>query len=130
MGLLVLGYLLVPIALIYMVRNYKSTNWLWAGFLVASVFIGIAPFVAIAYLITLFLSSRSTKRKGDANAKVVKSYNTDGSYVVYDASSVKSAPSTGRVAFKMIGGIVAGITIAFGLLIVGIILLFTLFPQL
>ena len=90
MGLLVLGYLLVPIALIYMVRNYKSTNWLWAGFLVASIFIGIAPFVAIAYLITLFLSSRSTKRKGDANAKVVKSYNTDGSYVVYDASSVKS----------------------------------------
>jgi hypothetical protein len=130
MDFLLTSYILVPIALAVMFRNYKPTNWLWAGFLIVSIFCGIAPFVAIAYLITFFFSTKPFD-KNNKNTRVKGvTYHPDGSYTVYSSQATKSAPSTGKVAFRVIGGILAGLTMAFGLLLVGIVLLITIFPNL
>jgi hypothetical protein len=124
MNLLIFGYILVPIAFALMLKDYKSTNWLWLGFLIASSFIGVAPFVALAYLITNY----SSKQKAPQQASSVR-YSADGSYTVYTTEDVKTAPSPGKLAFRIVGGVIAGLAMAFGLLIVGVILLFTLAPS-
>ena len=123
-ALIIITYVFIPIALIVMFKKYRSTNWLWLGFLIISVFIGIAGFVALAYLVTAALTHSES---GVANQKV--SYKPDGSYVVYQVADTMTAPSPGRTAFRIVGGILAGASIAFGLLFVGIILLFTLAPS-
>lgn len=123
MSLLIFGYILIPVALIVMFKNYQTVNWLWLGFLIISVFIGVAPFVAIAYLVTAYMAHNKPKAANNVT------YHPDGSYTVYKAEETKAAPSPGRMAFRIIGGILAGASIAFGLLIVGVILLFTLAPS-
>jgi hypothetical protein len=118
MSLLLLGYILVPIAFVVMLKNYKQSNWIWLGILIISIFLGVAPFVAAGYLVSyLFLN-----KKGNGGSNSV-SYSPDGSYTVYNPADTKAAPSTGKTAFKIIGGILAGLAITFGLLIVGVIIL-------
>jgi hypothetical protein len=124
MSILVLFYLLVPVAFIVMIKNNKSTNRMWFALIIASLFIGIAPFVAAAYLFTAFKSSNESN---GTTSKIA--YNADGSYTLYKVEDTNGAPSPGKTAFRIIGGLVAGLTIAFGLLFVGVILLFTLAPS-
>ena len=66
-------------------------------------FLGVAPFVAGAYVVTYLFY---TKKKTATNSTV--SYRPDGSYTVYAPADAKSAPSVGKTAFKVIGGILAG----------------------
>jgi phage shock protein PspC (stress-responsive transcriptional regulator) len=117
MSLLLLAYILVPIAIVVMFKNYKKSNWAWLGILIVSIFLGIAPYVAAAYLATYLF----TNKKSKSNSGVT--YSPDGSYTVYNPTDTKSAPSTGKTAFKIIGGILAGLAVTFGLLIVGVIIL-------
>jgi phage shock protein PspC (stress-responsive transcriptional regulator) len=119
-----LGYILAIVAFIMMMKNYRSTNWLWLGFLVASLFFGVALFVSLAYFITALTTNNSSGRP--KNGTVV--YSPDGSYTVYNANQAQG-PSPGRVAFRVVGGVIAGVAVSFGLLIVGIILLFTMAPD-
>jgi hypothetical protein len=124
------GYILALVAFVFMMKNYKTANWLWLGMLVVGLFTGVAPFVAIAYLATM---GREGKSRGDKflspTAPTKVRYYPDGSYIAYQAEDTKSAPSAAKLAFRIVGGIIAGATIAFGLLIVGVILLFTLAPS-
>jgi hypothetical protein len=118
MSLLLLGYILVPIAFVVMLKNYKKSNWAWLGILIVSIFLGVAPFVAAGYLASyLFMN----KQGSSSNNSVT--YRPDGSYTVYNPTDTKTAPSTGKTAFKIIGGILAGLAITFGLLIVGVFIL-------
>lgn len=128
MMFLLFGYVLVPVAFVMMVKNYETINWLWLAFLVLSLFIGIAPFVAIAYLVTATETNKNNKSSAPAINEAV-TYRSDGSYIVYKAEDTSTALSPGKMAFRVIGGVIAGATIAFGLLFVGVILLFTLAPS-
>lgn len=112
-----------------MMRNYQHTNWIWLGLLVASIFIGIAPFVAAAYLFVTLSSSKKPKTSTRTKTTTATTYNADGSYTVYKTEDTNVAPSAGQIAFRIVGGLIAGATLAFGLLIVGVILLFTLAPS-
>jgi hypothetical protein len=123
MSLLLLSYVLVPIAFVLMMKNYQATNWLWLGFLTVSVFIGIAPFVALAYLVTAFVLDKNNPKQGSSASTVT--YHPDGSYTVYKVEDTKTAPSAGKLAFRIVGGLIAGAAICFGLLIVGLMLLVT-----
>jgi hypothetical protein len=125
MSLLLISYILVPIAFVLMLKDYKTVNWIWLGFLVAGIFIGVAPFIALAYLITNYVSKQKTPQQASNSV----TYNADGSYTVYKTDAVLTAPSPGKLAFRIVGGIIAGLAMAFGLLIVGVILLFTLAPS-
>jgi hypothetical protein len=123
MKLFFISYLLVPVAFIFMMKNYNSTNWIWLGILIASIFLGVAPFVAGGYLVTtLFFNKKSAV----ANSSVT--YKPDGSYTVYAPNDSKSAPSAGKIAFRIVGGIIGGLAIAFGLLIVGILIWISTLP--
>lgn len=124
-----LGYALVPVAFVIMVREYRTTNWIWLGLLIGSLFLGIAPFMAIAYLGTAYFQSRKVPTNSSAQAGSSVTYHPDGSYTVYKAVDPVTAPSPGRLAFRIIGGIIAGASMAFGLLVIGVILLFTLAPS-
>lgn len=120
----ILSYILVPIAFVMMLKNYQTTNWLWLGFLLISLPIGVGPFIALAYL---FASATGYQKDVSKSSKIT--YNADGSYTVYKAEDTKAAPSAGRLAFRIVGGLIAGATMAVGLIIVGAILLFTLAPS-
>ncbi len=128
MVLLGVFYLLVPIALIAMFTNYEQINWLWLLFMVIGFFMGIAPFVAGAYLFVSMRRGYKPKPSASLGQDHVE-YHNDGSYTVYPAATPQEAYEPGRVAFRVIGGLLAGISIAGGLLFVGVILLFTLLPS-
>ncbi len=115
-----LSYIMVPIAFIVMMKNYRTTNWLWLGFLLASLLMGIAPFVALAYLlVTAYQNGKGPIIQPAAGV----TYHTDGSYTMYKPTPAQAAPSPGKTAFKVVGGVIAGAAIAFGLLIIGFIIL-------
>lgn len=133
MVLLLIGFLLVLMAFALMLKDYghnttsqqNQSNRIWLYFLVISVFIGIAPFVALAYLATRHLSKNETSQQRFSSV----TYNADGTYTVYKTDEVKAAPSPGKLAFRIVGGVIAGLVMAFGLLIVGVLLLVTLAPS-
>lgn len=123
MNLFFLSYLLVPVAFILMLKNYSKTNWIWLAILIVSIFLGVAPFIAGAYLVTsLFLS-----KKGSSAPKPI-TFQLDGSYTAYAPTDPKTAPSAGKTAFRVVGGIIGGLAIAFGLLIVGILIWISSMP--
>lgn len=122
--ILFISYLLVPVAFIHLMKNYQSTNWIWLGVLIASLFIGVAPFVAGACLVTsLFIRQKNSTTTNSVT------YKPDGSYTVYAPIDAKSAPSAGKTAFRVIGGVIGGLAIAFGLLIVGILIWISTMPS-
>jgi hypothetical protein len=123
MNLFFLSYLLVPVAFVLMMKNYSTTNWIWLTILIVSIFLGVAPFVAGAYLVT----SLSLNKKGSSVPKPI-TFKSDGSYTVYPPIDPKSVPSTGKTAFRVIGGIIGGLAIAFGLFIVGILIWISSMP--
>jgi hypothetical protein len=114
-----IGYVLIPIAFVFMLKNYKTKDWIWAILLVPSVFIGIGPFIALAYLVTLCYNEYRRHSNRPVVDRVV--YNRDGSYTVYKADSVKSV-SPAQSVFKIIGWVIAGIFIVYGLLFVGLMI--------
>ena len=116
MILLLVSYILVPVAIGFMLKSQKQSDLIWFGILGVSFFLGVAPFVAIGYLAT-YLSSN----KGNNSSGIT--YYPDGSYTIYNSADTKNAPSAAKTAFKIIGGILAGLAITFGLLIVGVIIL-------
>jgi hypothetical protein len=118
MNLLLLSYILVPIAFFVMLVNYRTTNWLWLGFLVLSTLIGVAPYMALAYLVSVFVLDKSKKPTTKTTT-----YHPDGSYTVYKSEDTKSAPSPGKIAFRIIGGLIAGAAVCFGIYLIGIMLL-------
>jgi heme/copper-type cytochrome/quinol oxidase subunit 2 len=127
MNLLVFGYFLIPIALVVMFTAYRPVNWIWFCLLMISLFIGVAPFVAIVYLLVYFRSRKKQGDTSDANSRVT--YHPDGSYTVYKAANTSSAPSAGKMAFRIVGGILAAASVLFGLLIVAFIIFVVLAPS-
>ena len=125
MAVFILAYLLVPIAYAVWLKNYQTSRMLWLILLSASIFLGISPLVAAVYLFVVYKESRNPQK----TAKGTVAYGPDGSYTVYKVEDTMNAPSAGRTAFKIIGGLIAGLALSFGLLIVGMILLFTLAPS-
>lgn len=125
LGIMILLYGAVVWALIRMFMNFDNQSWLWLSALVVSLFLGCAPFVGIAYLVVSYGKSNKSIASSN-NSKVV--YNTDGSYVVYKSEDTSKAPSTGKVAFKVIVGVVSAALISTGLLIVGVVILLALKP--
>lgn len=123
MSLLLASYILVPVAFVVMMINYRPTNWLWLSFLIVSIFVGVAPFLALAYLATVYvLDKDSPKAKPKESTKAI-TYHPDGSYTVYKSEDAKASASPMKIAFRVVGGIIAGVAICFGLLIVGLLLL-------
>ena len=130
MNIVLLSYILVPIAFIFMIKDYKHSNWIWLPMMLGGLFLGIGPYIALAYLAMSY--KKQTPEKADASGLQTKSaitYHPDGSYTVYQVADTKNAPSAAKIAFRVVGGIIAGASIAVGLLFVGIILLFTLAPS-
>lgn len=127
MNLAAFTYLLVPVAFLLMLKDYKKDSWIWLGMLVASGFLGIAQFVALVYIAVNFRKKHEQSDDKTERQQVI--YRPDGSYVTYTPESTKDSPSAGKVAFRIIGGIIAGGALVFGLLFIGIILLFTLAPS-
>jgi hypothetical protein len=121
MSLLLISYILVPIALVLMFKNYKTMNWLWLAFLIGSIFIGVAPFVALAYLVTAYITRNKSKQSSTVSNSSV-TYNPDGSYTVYKSEDTKKASSPGKVAFKVVGGVLAGLCVVGGMLFIGLII--------
>ncbi len=111
-----LGYVLIPVAFFFMLKNYQRQNWIWAVLLAASIFIGIGPFIALAYIATLCYSQYKSHSNKQVDQVI---YNRDGSYTVYKADSARSV-SPATAVFRIIGGVVAGIFIVYGLLFVGL----------
>ncbi len=109
------GYLLIPVALVVMIMRYRRDNWFWLALLVASLFVGVAPFVAIAYLVTAAWGDKEPRKRSTTSV----TYYPDGSYTVYEANSPKTPRSPAKFAFQLVGGIVAGAVICFGLFVVG-----------
>lgn len=121
------GYLLLPVAFIVMMVKYNKTNWLWLPLLIASIFIGIAPFVALVYLgNVLYLEHKSARGGTQTSSGTATTYHPDGSYTVYKADTTKNAPSPARLAFRIVGGLIAGGVVLYGLFIIGIIVLIAL----
>jgi vacuolar-type H+-ATPase subunit I/STV1 len=120
-------YLLIPVALFLTIKRHQQTDLIWLGFLIIGIFTGLAPFVAAAYLAVSSKASYN-KQLAASRTSTVK-YNADGTYTVYAASETENAVSPTKVAFRIIGGIIGGIVICFGLFVVGIVLLFTLAPS-
>jgi hypothetical protein len=118
LNLLLFFYILVPIAFIVMLKNYRTTNWMWLGFLLLGLPLGIAPYVAVAYLVSSLLLGKNKGKSTETKA----TYYPDGSYIIYKAEDTQSAPSAGKVAFRIIGGLVAGAALCFGLFIIGIMI--------
>ncbi len=107
-----------------MMKNYDKNNWLWLGLIAIGFLIGIAPLVAIAYLINaVWLEHKDAKQAPNGDSVT---YHPDGSYTVYNMESTKSAPSPAKLAFRIVGGLIIGCVVAYGLFIVGIVVLFIL----
>ena len=108
-------YITIPVAFVLLLApgNYRPTNWIWLVILIISLFLGIGPYIAIAYIIYA-LSTRKTIKNSSVE------YGPDGSYTKYGPGYTKSPPKTGEVALKVFGGILAGVCVAFGLLVIGI----------
>jgi len=118
-------YVFVITALVNMFKNYNKQNWAWLAIMIIGIPLGVAPFIAIAYLIVF---NRKNKNKlASTNKGVV--YNQDGSYTVYKPEDTAQAPSTARVAFKVLIGIMFAAMISFGLLIVGFMILLASQPS-
>ena len=118
-------YIFVIVALINMFKNYNKLNWAWLAIMIVGLFFGVAPFIAIAYLIVF--NRKNKNNLASTNKKVV--YSQDGSYTVYKPEDTAQAPSNARVAFKVLIGIIFAAMISFGLLIVGVIILFATKPS-
>lgn len=117
-------YVFVVWALIRLFRNYDKQNWVWLAIMFVGLLFGVAPFIAIAYLLVTRNKSRIS---ATTNNGVV--YNTDGSYAVYKAEDTSKAPSAGRVAFKILLSVIFAAMIACGLLIVGVFILIATAPK-
>lgn len=120
-GVLIYAYILIPIAFVLMLVKYKPINWLWLGFLIGSLFIGIAPYVALAYIFVFMLT------KSNFNNKKIIRYNSDGSYTVYPIGNSTRLSSLGKTVFQTIGSIVAGLALLFGLFIAFIIIVLVIY---
>lgn len=116
------GYILIPVVFFLLLKFYRPINWLWLSLLVAGVFLNIAPLICIVYLL-YFYYVRTHTIKAPAGVNAI-SYHNDGSYTVYKVEAADKAPSTGKVAFRVVGAILAGLCIMFGLLIVGLFIAF------
>jgi hypothetical protein len=118
-------YVFVITALVNMFKNYNKQNWAWLAIMIISIPLGVAPFIAIAYLIVF--NRKNKNNLASTNKGVV--YNQDGSYIVYKPEDTAQAPSTARVAFKVLIGIIFATMISYGLLLVGIIILIATKPS-
>lgn len=112
------GYVLVPIALVQMFVKFKVSTPVWFVLLFISLFIGIAPLIALAYL----FSNATYRKKAVAEDHSPIKYNTDGSYVAYKAQGQSDAPSLASTTLHVVGGAIATLAITFGLIIVGFII--------
>ena len=124
MNYIVWGYIFVPIVLVLLFKNYRPTNWIWLVLLFVGFFMGIAPYIAIGYLISYFLIEK-TEEKHENNKGTVTRYYPDGSYIMYRPDDTPANDSTGKLLFRIFGGLMAGVLLCVGLYIVGIMLFVT-----
>jgi phage shock protein PspC (stress-responsive transcriptional regulator) len=116
---------LVPIALALMIKYYRTTNWLWLGFILFGLFMGVAPFIAAAYIFVTLTNVDDPKP-----SKITKvAYKPDGTYTLYEVEDTGANYQVSHTVFRVIGGVVAGAAMAFGLLIVAVIVLFMMAPS-
>jgi len=121
-ALVAIGYFLVVWSIIRMFRKYEKRNWIWLIPIIIGLPFGIGPFIALAYL----LVTRNNKNNNNNYNNVV--YNSDGSYTVYKSAESLKGPSTGKIIFKVISGIIIAGLVAFGLLVIAFLVALAIKP--